>query len=238
MLTPAEIVKVLNGANVHKIENGAVPQTGPGFFEQSKFEMVRSLLSYVGGSPSATPVQQAQPRSVTILTNNVTLKQYKRPQGQKGAVKGVKLCSKGVGIWTVSLGSHFELNIVHTRLRNAWNRLQADGKINLRTVTHDICAQAEEKRPDGSKLTELYLLRACLALRLWFETNIMPSKSRKLNWCEMTAVSFVDPYAARANNSGKHGITKAPRLGVERDEQVLSWSNAVLLQVASPFTGK
>ena len=234
ILMLADIGSILDAANLCNIDNNDIPDTGNECLEWSKLGFMKTLLSFVDGNASSVSVKDAPLSSMTILTNNVVMAQSGKVKGHACLGKGVRAICTGIGLWTVSLGKHFKLNIVHTQLRDAWNKLQAEPKMSLESVTDEICAQADEKEFDGKKLTELYLLRAILGLRIWLEIKRTPSKSRGLKWYEMTAVSFIEPYATIANNSAGPAITKLLKIRGECDEQMLSWVSAVLLQVVSP----
>ena len=236
LLTVAEIKNLINAASLSKASTAEATKNGPKPSEASKLDLIKDLISYIDFHSNSPSGSQSGRRSLTILANHIDLNQISRLSSRKDLTKGVRVFSKDVGLWTVSLGPYFEIKILHTGLRNAWNKLRVDPTLNLRTVTRDICAQADEAKPDGKKLSELYLLRAALALRLWMQHKKQPNRDKRMSWYAMTAVSFVDVYAA-GTNYGRFVDMGTPILGPNCNEDALSWANSILLQVVSPFPG-
>lgn len=227
-------MSLLNAAKLRSAEHIDVLEgTGRGE-EQPTLDWFRTILSYVDGSLSTGLDKRPRLKPLTVLTNNINVFQFERLQQQNRQRKGLKVFNRGIGLWTVSLGPHFQINIVHRRIRDAWNTLQANPKASLETVTYTICSQAYETQPDGRRLTDLYLLRAALGLKIWIEVKETPSKSTRLHWTEMTAMSFVDGYITDGRRKDGAMVRKFPTNGADCDERVLLWANAVLLQVVSP----
>ncbi|KAK5117213.1 hypothetical protein LTR85_008981 [Meristemomyces frigidus] len=230
-LTPADIEDFGSAANFSSIERIVVlydasrcPMDGPRAFAIETLSQIEAHT------------YRTEPRSVHLKSLIIPIDDFRPCYGEsitKDAESG-RADTTDIGLWTLSLGQTFQIDLVQCQIRHIWSQIQAASPdVTSETIDARVKAYAEQRKDNGydkAALAEVLLHVVSIAIELKNPGAVLPltpylplpAFGTLIDLCDKVSAQTVDVVFT---------MPSFLQLGVGSDKRALAWANRVLLDV-------